>query len=90
MRNINEYFLEDNNTLPQTIYLPEGAEVVNVALTSKGVSLFALVDPLKINSSLRTFEICSTRGKVYADNIKYLGSYVSETFGLRHVLELLP
>ena len=86
---INEYFLEDNNTSPQTLYLPEDAEVVSVANTSKGISLFVLADQLKTNSNLHTFEICSTYDRVYSDKVKYIGMYFSDTLGVRHVIELL-
>ena len=88
MRIIKEFLLERHTIAPQTAYLPKDAKVLAVQNTDKGLMLYALVDPVKFGTDLRTFKICDTSENIYEDNISYIGSYNTD-FCLRHVIEIL-
>lgn len=88
MQVIKEFLLEKHTIAPQTTYLAKDAKVLTVQNTDKGLMLYALVDPTKFGTDLRTFKICDTSENIYEDNFNYIGSYNTD-FCLRHVIEIL-
>lgn len=91
MKVIKEYLLDSKVLSPQTLYLPANAQVINVQDTEKGLMLLAIVTPEELVvdlPELRTFKICTNDEKIYADTVKYVGSYQG-LVGMRHIIEII-
>ena len=91
MKTFKEFLLDDKNISEQSIYLPAGAKIVNVYMTSTGLMLIAIVKPAGYEVDLpenRIFKICETDEIFYAQAVKYIGSFQG-TFGTRHVIEVI-
>lgn len=91
MKTFNEYLLDDKSITEQLVYLPNEAEVVNVSMTSRGLTVLAIVKPNGYDTELpkaRTFKICSNGEIFYAGAVKYIGSFESLT-GTKHVIEII-
>lgn len=87
MKVFKEYFLDKKYNTPQTLYIPQGAEIVNIQDTNKGLVLLAIVDPISSITELRKFKICANDENIYVDTVKYIGSFDS-LIGIKHVIEI--
>lgn len=91
MKTFKEYFLDNKHLAEQTVYLPHGAEIVNIQDTYKGLMLLAITKaPVDVMSSpeLRTFKICVNDEIIYTDTVKYIGSFKDST-SIKHVIEII-
>lgn len=71
------------------MYLPEGADVVDVITKDSIVNLLAIVPNSSLGTPvLRRFKICTTDEIFIGSTVKYIGSFKSD-LGFRHVIELL-
>ena len=90
MKMFKEFLLDDKNISEQSLYLPSGAEVVNVSVTDTGLMLLAIVKPAGYETELpesRIFKICETDEIFHANTVKYIGSFTN-TLGIKHVIEI--
>jgi hypothetical protein len=90
VKTFKEFLLDDKNISEQSVYLPAGAEVVNVSLTNVGLMLLAIVKPAGHETELpenRIFKICETDEIFHANTVKYIGSFTN-TLGIKHVIEI--
>ena len=90
MREFKEFLLDNKTISEQSIYLPTGAEVVNVSNTDRGLMLLAIVPASGYENGapeIRTFKICANGENFIASTVKYIGSFESIT-GNKHVIEL--
>jgi hypothetical protein len=90
MKVFKEYLLDEQILTPQTICLPYAADVVNIIDTAKGPVLLAIVTPEEFTMGLpelRTFKICVNDENIYANTVKYIGSFVS-SIGIKHIIEI--
>ena len=90
MKAFKEFLLEDTCN-EQNIYLPAGAEIVDISSTDIGVALIAITASSGYGTSgipeMRTFKICE-KDEIFTGNIvKYLGSYKS-LLGTKYVIEV--
>lgn len=88
MKTFKEYTLDSNSLAEQSIYLPNGAEVVKVEEGDKGLVLIALIDTTTTLSELRAFKICLKDENWSAGTVKYIGSFNS-FIGTKYVVELV-
>ena len=91
MKTFKEFLLDEFIITEQSVYLPAGAEVVNVLMTNAGLMLLAIVKPTGYETELpenRIFKICDTGEIFYTHAVKYIGSFQS-TLGIRHVIEII-
>jgi hypothetical protein len=88
MNTIKEYLLDSKCNTHQAIHLPKNTKIVDVQETSKGLMLFAIVNPIESHTDLRIFKICSLDEILYEDSIEYIGNFMS-IIGLKHVVEIL-
>ena len=89
MKTIREYYLDKKCLTPTSIYIPEGAKVVNIFELKDQLVLFVLLDINKqFITNLRTFKICRSGENIYSDAVKYIGS-VNTDIGIRHVVEII-
>lgn len=71
----------------ETVYMPEGAQVLTVQVQKDDPQLWALVDP---DAPLRTrmFHTYGTGHQIEADNLSYVGTYQIDSGTLvLHVFE---
>lgn len=90
MKTFKEFLIDDKVISEQSIYLPAGADVVNVLMTEAGLILLAIVKPVGYETELpenRTFKICETDEIFCANTVKYIGSFTG-LLGFRHVIEI--
>jgi hypothetical protein len=90
VKTFKEFLLDDKSITEQSIYLPAGAEVVNVSLTNAGLMLLVIVKPAGYETELpenRIFKICETDEIFHANTVKYIGSFTN-TLGIKHVIEI--
>lgn len=91
MRVIKEYLLDDKSLAPQSIYLPIGTDVVSIQETGIGLMLLVITTPDEYTARLpemRKFKICSSDENIFADTLKYIGSF-KNSLGTRHVVEII-
>lgn len=89
MYTFKEYYIDSNSVGAQTVYLPNGAEVVN-ARTGVGCAILdVLIDPNETLTNLRTFRSCSVDENIYNGTVKYI-NYVTNDFGaVRFIVEII-
>jgi hypothetical protein len=90
VKTFKEFLLDDKNIAEQSIYLPAGADIVNVSMTDAGLMLLAIVKPAGYETELpenRIFKICETGEIFLANTVKYIGSFTN-TLGIKHVIEI--
>ena len=88
MKMFKEYLIDKKCSAPQNVYMVQGAEVVNVQDTDKGLMLIALRNSTNSLTELHTFKICSNNENIHTDTVKYIGSYQS-LLGIQHVIEII-
>ena len=89
MRVFKEYLLDDKSLSTQTLYLPIGAEIVNIVKTPAGLKLLAIVKHTGYEQEsleLHKYQICINDEIFYANTVKYMGSFESD-IGIKHVIE---
>ena len=82
------YLLDKKCFTPQTLYLPTCTDIVAIRDTDNGLMLLATITPSTTTTELRTFKICANDESIYADAIKYVGSF-DTSIGTRHVVEII-
>lgn len=88
MKTIKEYLLNKECFAAQMVYLPIGADVVALQDAGESLKLIVTINSATTLTELRTFKICTSNEILYADTIKYIGSFVS-LIGTIHVVEIL-
>ena len=88
MQMFKNYLLDKKCFTPQTLYLPTSADIVAIRDTDKGLILLATITPFTTATELRTFKICANDESIYADAVKYIGSFDTD-IGIRHVVEII-
>lgn len=88
MKMFKEYILDSKCLTPQTMYLPQDADVVGAYFTETCLVLLAIMSPVTNLTELRTFKICTNDENIYVDTVKYIDSFNS-AFGIRHVIEII-
>lgn len=88
MKIFKEYLLEKKCFTNQTLYLPTNSEAVMVNDTKKGLLLQVITDTNIYTTELRTFKVCMNDENIYADAVKYIGSFDSAA-GIRHIVEII-
>ena len=88
MRMFKSYLIDKKCLTPQTLYLPTFADIVAVRDTHKGLMLLAIITPTATMTELRTFKVCADDENIYADAVKYIGSFDTD-IGIRNVVEIV-
>jgi hypothetical protein len=81
-------FILDLSTMPQTLFLPEGAQVVAVREASDKIYLTALFDATESYGKIRSFKVCTKDDSILANDIIYIGTCETELLGRIYLVEL--
>jgi hypothetical protein len=81
-------FILNLTTEPQTLLLPDAAEVVAVKCVSDKLVLTALLDPDNTYGKLRSFQVCTKDTHVLGNKIMYIGSCETDILGQIYLVEV--
>ena len=88
MKRVTKCYLKENTPAPQTLYLPQGAEVVAAAEADGHIALFVITESVPVANELRTFEVHNTDDIINAEKLRHICTYEGAT-GTKHLLEIL-
>jgi len=87
LKTFNDYIL-DLTVTPQTLLLPEDAQIVALREASDKLIMTALIDANETYGKIRAFQICTLSNVILANEVIYIGTCETELLGQIYLVEI--